>query len=135
MRAFLLAACLLAALPAGAEVVGNLSPTGDNYLTLRAGPSTKAEALSRMGPGTRLVVFETQGDWRYVATEDGREGWAFGKYILPDPVGAVLAPLGAVAPEAAGVLAPAAGPAVSYDPFDWVEGHMAQFHDPLKYFP
>ena len=100
-----------------------------------AGPGTKAEALNRMGPGTRLVVFETQGDWRYVATEDGREGWAFGKYILPDPVGAVLAPLGAVAPEAAGVLAPAAGPAVSYDPFDWVEGHMAQFHDPLKYYP
>jgi hypothetical protein len=37
-------------------------------------------------------------------------------------------------PGAETVLAPLAGPPVSYDPFNWVEWHLLQFHDPLKYY-
>ena len=129
---------------ATAEQVGNLNPKGDNYLSLRAGPSTKAKEISRMGPGTGLTILDRDGVWRKVRTSDGREGWAHSKYILPD-----AKPRRAVqvrAPEASPppgddtatprILAPVASdPIAAPDPLDWVEGHMAQFHDPLRYFP
>lgn len=139
-----IALCLWPAL-ATAEQVGNLNAKGDNYLSLRARPSTKGKEISQMGAGTALTILERDGDWRKVRTSDGREGWAHSKYIVADPKpnraeAQVLAPVASPPPVAdtatPRVLAPmASGPADLADPLDWVQGHMAQFHDPLRYYP
>ena len=72
---------LLGAAPASADYVGGLNPNGDNYLSLRDGPSTGYSEILRMGPDTIVTVLERQGDWRLVKLEDGTTGWAFSRYI------------------------------------------------------
>lgn len=84
LRSMLTALLVLAASPAAADFVGGLNPYGDNFLALRTGPGTQFPMVDAMGPGTHLVVLAAQGGWRYVALDDGRRGWAAGRYILPE---------------------------------------------------
>ena len=72
---------LAAAMPARADYVTGLNPSGDNYLSLRNGPGTTYGEIVRVGPNTIVTVLERRGDWRRVRLEDGTTGWAFGRYI------------------------------------------------------
>ena len=68
--------------------VCRLNPYGDNYLSLRACPSTRCREIFRMGPGTRLAALgpdDVRG-WRKVEIEPGQRGaglrgWAYGRYL------------------------------------------------------
>lgn len=69
----------------------NLDPNGDNFLALRACPSTKCEMIAKLGPDQFLVTMEPQseGNWREVITKTGLQddsysglrGWVYDKYI------------------------------------------------------
>lgn len=65
--------------------VSGLDPTGDNYLSLRTGPSTRYQEIVRMGLNTPLTILGRSGSWLNVALADGRTGWAYGKYIASAP--------------------------------------------------
>lgn len=65
--------------------VTGLDPTGDNYLSLRTGPSTRYQEIVRMGLNTPLTILGRSGSWLNVALADGRTGWAYGKYIASRP--------------------------------------------------
>lgn len=43
--------------------VYNLNPQGDNYLSVRAGPSSSAEEVDRIGPGTGVSMCQKTGGW------------------------------------------------------------------------
>ena len=67
----------------GRYVVGGLDPNGDNFLALRAAPNGSAAMVRQLPPGARLDVGEKSGAWLRVTTQDGDEGWVFGRYVLP----------------------------------------------------
>ena len=75
-------------------IVAGLRSSGDNYLSLRSGPSTRNPEIARMLEGTRVTITGTSGNWRLVTLGNGMRGWASGKYlrdfevpvIKPDPV-------------------------------------------------
>ena len=88
--------------------VSNLNPRGDNYLSVRARPSTAGRELDRLGPNAEVWLCETSEDGRwhgivYGYDADGniwdcqalglearpraytgpcRSGWVHGDYIL-----------------------------------------------------
>ncbi|WP_299480124.1 caspase family protein [uncultured Roseibium sp.] len=65
--------------------VSGLDPRGDNFLSLRTGPSTRYREIARMGLNTPLTILGRSGSWLNVALRDGRSGWAYGKYIASVP--------------------------------------------------
>ncbi|MEM7317716.1 MAG: caspase family protein [Pseudomonadota bacterium] len=68
--------------------VQGLDPNGDGFLALREGITSGARRLAKMPEGTRLNVLQTQGNWAYVQTEFGMQGWAHLNWIaqtLPSP--------------------------------------------------
>ncbi|WP_434053206.1 MAG: caspase family protein [Roseibium sp.] len=65
--------------------VTGLDPTGDNFLSLRTGPSTRYREIVRMGMNTPLTILGRSGAWLNVALADGRTGWAYGKYVASGP--------------------------------------------------
>lgn len=72
--------------PSGQQAyVTGLDPTGDNFLSLRSGPSTRYREIVRMGMNTPLTILGRSGAWLNVALSDGRTGWAYGKYISTVP--------------------------------------------------
>ncbi len=87
--------------------VANLNPRGDNYLSVRARPSTSGTELDRLGPGARILMCDATTDgWIGVvydpnADEDYfdcqalglepeprpysgpcRSGWVHGDYVI-----------------------------------------------------
>lgn len=95
----LLAALLFAAaimLPAYAEAPAdkparytiNVEP--GSALNFRAGPSTDAEILYQLGPGSTVTVHETSGDWALVTwtvlepLDDPRPAWVCMEYLKPE---------------------------------------------------
>lgn len=62
-------------------IVYNLKSSGDNFLSLRAGPSTRYREMARMRAGTRMTVTGTRGRWLQVSLANGMTGWAHGKYV------------------------------------------------------
>ena len=44
-------------------------------VTLRAGPTLRAEPLSTLEPGAGLVPVDSYGEWARVRTMQGQEGW------------------------------------------------------------
>lgn len=65
--------------------VTGLDPSGDNFLSLRTGPSTRYREIARMGMNTPLTILGRSGTWLNVALSDGRTGWAYGKYVSSAP--------------------------------------------------
>nr|WP_319386151.1 caspase family protein [uncultured Roseibium sp.] len=65
--------------------VTGLDPSGDNFLSLRTGPSTRYREIARMGANTPLTILGRSGTWLNVALSDGRTGWAYGKYVSSAP--------------------------------------------------
>lgn len=43
--------------------VTNLNPQGDNYLSVRAAPSSVAEETDRLSPGNGFAMCQKVGDW------------------------------------------------------------------------
>lgn len=75
--------------------VDGLDADGDNFLALRTEPSSRSgRRIDRMPPGTELEVLGRSGAWLNVRLEDGRSGWAHGKWIR------CCREAGAAAPEA-----------------------------------
>ncbi|MEM8696738.1 MAG: SH3 domain-containing protein [Pseudomonadota bacterium] len=55
--------------------VANLNPRGDNYLSVRASPSTSGTELNRLGPGTRVLLCDGEGDgWIGIVYGSGADG-------------------------------------------------------------
>jgi len=75
------AACCMAG-AARAEFVCGLNPQGDNFLSLREGPDSSFPEITRMGPGTALLVRSQNGAWLYVQiVGDNLAGWAYSRYV------------------------------------------------------
>jgi len=71
--------------PSAQAYVTGLDPRGDNYLSLRTGPSIRYQEIVRMGPNTPLTILGRQGSWLNVRLADGRSGWAYSKYVASLP--------------------------------------------------
>ena len=75
---------LAAGHPARADFVSGLDPNGDNYLSFRSGPGGRPYVeLDRLGPNTPVTVLRRDGAWYQIRLQDGRTGWAYGRYIHP----------------------------------------------------
>jgi uncharacterized protein YraI len=109
VRVLAVAAALLAAGQAAAEVVSGLDPEGDNFLSLRMGPGKNDAEIRRLGPGTRVTVIGAEGGRRRVRLEEATEGSAFGAYLAPYPAPAPPAAPQAAADRAVGSAAVVAG--------------------------
>ncbi|MEO9574122.1 MAG: SH3 domain-containing protein [Tateyamaria sp.] len=53
----------------------------DGWLNLRSGPGTSYRVLQRMDNGLRVEELERSGTWSNIALPNGREGWAYRKYM------------------------------------------------------
>ncbi len=86
-------------------VVHNLNKDGDNYLTVRAAPTSKSAELDRLGAGARINFCEQRGRWIGIVYPPANQpdfdcgtgsaiaspqvyqgpcgsGWVFEKYVL-----------------------------------------------------
>ena len=63
--------------------VCGLDPNGDNFLALRAGPSSNTPMLRKLGPGTRVEDWGRRGNWMQVDVQaPGRTtGWVYTGYL------------------------------------------------------
>ena len=78
--------------------MSGLNPKGDNFLAVRAGPGTTYPMTDKLRPGTRVWMFDEQGDWIGVAygsdeiecspikqdkayNGPGKSGWVYRKYV------------------------------------------------------
>lgn len=61
--------------------VQGLDPNGDGFLALRAGITSGAPRIAKMAEGTRLNVLQQNGNWYFVQTETGMQGWAHANWI------------------------------------------------------
>lgn len=62
-------------------LVGGLSRSGDNYLSLRQGPNTSFAEIVRMRANTRLTITGKSDKWYRVKLSNGMTGFAYSKYI------------------------------------------------------
>jgi len=76
------------------EKVGGLDRYGDNFLSIRTGPSTKYRIKDTLHNGDAVGVCEHSGKWKLVYYGTGqcylkrgepigdcKSGWAYGKYL------------------------------------------------------
>jgi len=81
-----------------AALVDGLVPTGDNYLSLRRGPSTSYGEIVRMRANTRLTITGKSKSWYRVELNNGTTGFAYSKYVRIAPV-PIVGPDPVVQPE------------------------------------
>jgi uncharacterized caspase-like protein len=62
-------------------MVAGLEAAGYGFLTLRDQPSSTGTPQGSLTEGTPLEVLQAEGDWVYVRTFDGTEGWAASQWI------------------------------------------------------
>jgi len=62
-------------------IVKGLDYYGDNFLSVRTGPSTRYSAKDHLYNGDIVRICEWNGKWRYIRYSGGRYGWVYGKYI------------------------------------------------------
>ena len=85
----LAAVCLLAigvagpATPASAAEVCGLNRNGDNFLSLRNGPGSRYEEMTRLSAGTYVDIIgsDKSGSWLQVVVEGEPTGWVSARYI------------------------------------------------------
>ncbi len=89
------------ATPQFSHRVQGLDPYGDGFLALRSGITSGAQRIAKMPEGTRMNVIQQSGQWYFVQTETGMNGWAHSNWITPMAAAAPLAVTPAPAPQAA----------------------------------
>jgi uncharacterized protein YraI len=62
-------------------IVGDLSRSGDTFLSLRAGAGTNFPEIARMLKGTEVQMLAQQGAWIEIELENSMRGWAHGTYL------------------------------------------------------
>jgi hypothetical protein len=62
--------------------------TVPSCLDLRVQPSFDSARLDCLELGTRVSVVDSEGYWRKLLLDDGREGWVVGRFLEPDPLAA-----------------------------------------------
>eukprot|EP00903_Cladosiphon_okamuranus_P001131 g1129.t1 len=67
--------------PPRAGLVGNLSDSGDTFLSLRTGAGTSHPEIARLLEGTEVTMMTQQGAWIEVELSNGMRGWAYGRYL------------------------------------------------------
>ena len=67
--------------PPRAGLVGNLSGSGDDFLSLRTGAGTSHPEIARLLEGTEVTMMTQQGAWIEVELTNGMRGWAYGRYL------------------------------------------------------
>jgi len=67
--------------PPRAGVVGNLSASGDGFLSLRTGAGTAHAEIARLLEGTEVNMLAQQGAWIEVELGNGMRGWTYGRYL------------------------------------------------------
>lgn len=63
--------------------VSGLRSSGDNFLSLRAGPGTRHREIARLRSKTRLTVTGKANGWYRVKPNSSLEGWVSAKYVSP----------------------------------------------------
>jgi len=76
------------------EQVGGLDPYGDNFLSVRSGPSSRYSRKDTLHTGDKVGVCNYSGSWKFVyygtgscylkygePTGNCRSGWVYGKYV------------------------------------------------------
>lgn len=61
--------------------VTGLAPSGDGFLAVRSGPGTEYAKIDELREGDVVEIIDIQGDWRAVRYDDGRLGWAHGRWL------------------------------------------------------
>jgi uncharacterized protein YraI len=74
-------ALALSTIAARAEYVCNLNPYGDNFLSLRTGPSSSQPEIDRLGENTVLTVMNSRGPWLNVQTRNSGAGWVHRRWV------------------------------------------------------
>lgn len=62
-------------------VVKGLDYYGDNFLSVRTGPSTRYGATDHLYNGDIVRICDWRRDWLRIRYSGGRYGWVYGKYI------------------------------------------------------
>ncbi|MBC2715092.1 MAG: TIGR04211 family SH3 domain-containing protein [Desulfobacteraceae bacterium] len=55
-----------------------------NKLNLRSGKGVKYRVITTLGPGERVTVISTAGEWTKIGTMDGNEGWVVSRYLTSE---------------------------------------------------
>ncbi len=50
-------------------------------LRVRSGPHTTSRQLFALAGGTPVNLIRSEGGWMMIATDDGRQGWVYGKFL------------------------------------------------------
>ena len=69
--------------------VANLNPRGDNFLSVRARPSTSGTELDRLGPGARILICDGTVDGWVGVVYDPNGGFVTGGGWILSPEGAM----------------------------------------------
>jgi hypothetical protein len=62
------------------RVVG-LDPNGDNFLSVRTGPGSGFNEITRLYTGNEVSICSRSGKWLRVIYGAGAKGWVFGRYV------------------------------------------------------
>lgn len=54
---------------------------GDQWLNMRAGPSTTTDVIRTLEPGAPLIMTGRHRGWVSVVTDSGESGWAYSSYL------------------------------------------------------
>lgn len=74
--------------PPRVGLVGDLSDSGDTFLSLRTGAGTGNPEIARLLEGTEVRMLTQQGAWVEVELSNGMRGWAYGRYLDAPPAAA-----------------------------------------------
>ncbi|WP_298813710.1 caspase family protein [uncultured Roseibium sp.] len=84
-------------------VVGDLSDSGDSFLSLRTGAGSRHTEIARLLEGTEVSMLAQQGAWFEIELTNGMRGWAHGRYLAaakPSSSGAVSPGVPTIGPDA-----------------------------------
>ncbi|MDN3718423.1 caspase family protein [Roseibium salinum] len=71
--------------PPRSAIVGDLSGSGDDFLSLRSGAGGGHAEVARLLEGTEVRMLTQQGAWVEVELTNGMRGWTYGSYLAAAP--------------------------------------------------